>query len=259
MKKVLLSGIIVSVFLISIVTYGIASAQENNIPSWIKNTAGWWSEGTVSDSDFINSMHWLIENDVLDVSTTEDDEFQLAELKQEVAQLKKENSQLKNQIRDLEADVELYEIFIVGDYSCKNKTNQALELLQSKAKNHYEIITTYVGIIECVDEGSGMLVWDTPPRFLAGKETVDKGTIWYAGTIAHDSCHSKLYSDYLKNNPQSNSVPSDIYTGGNAEAECLAFQYDTLVLIGSTQYFLNYVKNIIESEYWEIPLEDRWW
>ena len=44
MKKVLLSGIIVGILLISIVTYGIASAQENNIPSWIKNTAKFWVE-----------------------------------------------------------------------------------------------------------------------------------------------------------------------------------------------------------------------
>jgi len=187
-----------------------------------------------------------------------DDKISDVELKQEVVQLKEENSQL-NQQSDLESDVELYEISIVGDNSCETKTNQALEILKSKAKNHFEIITTYVGVIECVDEGSGIRVWDTPPRFQAGKETIDAGTIWYAGTIAHDSCHSKLYSDYLKNNPESNTVPSDIYTGRNAEAECLSFQYDTLVLMGASQLFLDHVKNIIESEYWEIPYEDRWW
>jgi len=149
-------------------------------------------------------------------------------------------------------------ISIVGDDSCKTKTNQSLELLKNKAKNVYEIVTFHIGVIECVDEGSGMRAYDTPPRFLAGKATVDAGTIWYAGFIAHESCHSYLYSNYLKENPQSNSVPSDIWTGENAEAECLDFQYDALVLIGASQFTLDYVENMIESKYWEIPYEDRW-
>jgi len=148
---------------------------------------------------------------------------------------------------------------IIGDDSCKTKTNQALELLKNKANTVFEFVVIHVGVIECVDQGSGMKAFDTPPRYLAGKETVDAGTIWYAVTIAHDSYHSYLYSNYMKDNPQANYVPDDIWTGGNAEAESLAFQYDALVLIGASQSTLDYVKNTVESEYWEIPYEERWW
>ena len=35
------------------------------IPSWVKNTAGWWADGTIGDSEFITGIHYLIENGLL--------------------------------------------------------------------------------------------------------------------------------------------------------------------------------------------------
>jgi len=42
------------------------SAQEE-IPNWIKNTAKWWSESQVSDTDFINAMEFLIGEGIIQV------------------------------------------------------------------------------------------------------------------------------------------------------------------------------------------------
>ena len=39
----------------------------NHIPSWIKNTAKWWSEGTVSNSEFIQSIQYLIQQGTLKI------------------------------------------------------------------------------------------------------------------------------------------------------------------------------------------------
>ena len=44
-----------------------ASAQVTTIPSWIKNTAKLWSEGQISDSDYIQSLQWLIDNGILNI------------------------------------------------------------------------------------------------------------------------------------------------------------------------------------------------
>lgn len=151
-----------------------------------------------------------------------------------------------------------FEIKIIGDDDCVSKTNQALDLLRNKAKSHYDTIVKYVGIIECTESQSGMHVWENPPRYQVGKATINAGIIWYAGTIAHDACHSKQYHDYLLNNPSS-SVPSDVYTGRNAEAQCLAVQYDALSKIGATQETLDYITNIINSEYWDVDYGERWW
>lgn len=38
------------------------------IPSWIKTNAGWWAEGQISDSDYVEGIQWLIENGVIRIT-----------------------------------------------------------------------------------------------------------------------------------------------------------------------------------------------
>ncbi|MDE1770171.1 MAG: hypothetical protein KGI28_06430 [Thaumarchaeota archaeon] len=38
-----------------------------NIPSWIKNNAKWWSEGTIGDSDFLKGVEYLAQNKIITV------------------------------------------------------------------------------------------------------------------------------------------------------------------------------------------------
>jgi hypothetical protein len=40
------------------------------IPSWIKNNAKWWSEGSLGDQDFIKGIQYLIQNDILKIPQT---------------------------------------------------------------------------------------------------------------------------------------------------------------------------------------------
>jgi hypothetical protein len=40
------------------------------IPSWIKNNAKWWSEGSLDDQDFIKGIQYLIQNDILKIPPT---------------------------------------------------------------------------------------------------------------------------------------------------------------------------------------------
>lgn len=37
------------------------SQQQEAIPDWVKSSAGWWSEGAITDADYINSIQWLID------------------------------------------------------------------------------------------------------------------------------------------------------------------------------------------------------
>ena len=43
--------------------------EENTIPSWIKNNAGWWADNKINDKDFISGIEHLIENKIIKVST----------------------------------------------------------------------------------------------------------------------------------------------------------------------------------------------
>ena len=40
------------------------------IPAWVKNTARWWSEGQVGDSDFIKGIQYLIDQKIIHVPKT---------------------------------------------------------------------------------------------------------------------------------------------------------------------------------------------
>ena len=38
----------------------IPNTEPTSIPSWIKNNAGWWSKGAISDDEFVRGIQYLI-------------------------------------------------------------------------------------------------------------------------------------------------------------------------------------------------------
>ena len=42
-------------------------SPEPEIPSWIKNNAGWWADGQIDDTAFIQGIQYLITNGILQV------------------------------------------------------------------------------------------------------------------------------------------------------------------------------------------------
>ena len=48
----------------------LAQVPSYNIPSWIKNTAKWWAEGSVTDDDFIKGVQYLIQQGIIQVPPT---------------------------------------------------------------------------------------------------------------------------------------------------------------------------------------------
>lgn len=147
-------------------------------------------------------------------------------------------------------------INIVGDQTCIDQTNQALDLLKVKTPDDYHNVVKYIGIIECIEAGSGMSAEENPPRYRVGKLTRDAGTIWYASTIVHDAWHSKLYHDYLDAHLGS-LIPDDVWKGKNAEQQCLDVQYNALEKMSADQTTLDYVKNVINTDYWNDS--NRYW
>jgi len=45
-----------------------ATESDNVIPSWIKNNAGWWSDGSIPDNAFVSGLQWLISNGIITIS-----------------------------------------------------------------------------------------------------------------------------------------------------------------------------------------------
>lgn len=94
--KLWIPVIVVAIFSISIISI---SAEESQIPSWIKNTVSFWVSGDVSDNEFISAIEWMLENDVIEVSSSDD------EWKAESDKLFRENEQLRGDIKVLEDDI----------------------------------------------------------------------------------------------------------------------------------------------------------
>ena len=42
-----------------------SSAQDAQIPGWIKNVAGWWASSDISENEFLTGIEYLINNNFL--------------------------------------------------------------------------------------------------------------------------------------------------------------------------------------------------
>jgi hypothetical protein len=67
--KALLS-IIIAITTILLVISAPSSVYAENVPEWVKNSAGWWADGVVSDGEFVNSIQHLIKTGIISVSLT---------------------------------------------------------------------------------------------------------------------------------------------------------------------------------------------
>jgi plastocyanin len=51
----------------------ISNVTAESVPDWVKNTAKWYADGTISETEFLNAIKFLIEKEfiVLDLKTVE--------------------------------------------------------------------------------------------------------------------------------------------------------------------------------------------
>lgn len=49
----------------------IPFASAEQIPSWVKTNAGWWAEGTITESDFVQGIQFLVKEGIIVVPPTE--------------------------------------------------------------------------------------------------------------------------------------------------------------------------------------------
>lgn len=47
----------------------VINKNHDQIPSWIKNTAGWWCEGSISDGEFLKGIEYLTSHDVIKIQS----------------------------------------------------------------------------------------------------------------------------------------------------------------------------------------------
>jgi len=64
--------LIFTIAVIGITGFSItALAADSSVPDWIKNNAQWWSEGSISEADYIKSLEYLIINGIIQIPISE--------------------------------------------------------------------------------------------------------------------------------------------------------------------------------------------
>lgn len=62
----------IMVFSVMLISFSINAANAESVPEWVKNTALWYGEGIVSETEFLNMIKFLIENDIIVVDNAKE-------------------------------------------------------------------------------------------------------------------------------------------------------------------------------------------
>ena len=69
MKVFQIRSSIVLILSFSLIGSGIlvpnSSAQDAQIPGWVKNIAEWWTSGDISETEFLTGIEYLINNNII--------------------------------------------------------------------------------------------------------------------------------------------------------------------------------------------------
>ena len=62
-KQIVVLGLII--FFI----WTVPNVYSQSVPEWVKNTAGWWADDAISETEFVNAIEFLINENIIHVST----------------------------------------------------------------------------------------------------------------------------------------------------------------------------------------------
>jgi len=71
MKRQIIFTMIATLAVIGVMSVPLTQhvQAESLVPEWIKTNAGWWADGTLDDESFLNGITYLIENNIINVSS----------------------------------------------------------------------------------------------------------------------------------------------------------------------------------------------
>ncbi len=128
-------------------------------------------------------------------------------------------------------------INVRGGFEFLHRTREALTLLRPTSV--FAEIQSNVGSIR-QGRRSGMKAWAKEPTFVVGKRTWRHSALWYAGAIAHDAYHAKLYAE-AKKASRGVEPHANCWTGTEAERQCLAFQRQVLLELRADSKIISYL------------------
>jgi len=134
-------------------------ATAESIPDWIRNNALWWSQGAISQSDFVSGLQFLIQKNILNVPATQASENKSDQIPEWVknnaawwAEGKVTDTEFVNSVQYL------MKIGLITVQSSESKTNNSMEKttstdssLEAELQACQEITKAYERL-KCEDE-----------------------------------------------------------------------------------------------------------
>jgi hypothetical protein len=157
-----------------------------------------------------------------------------------------------------------YGVGVRGSDKFLQCTGEALSLLQPLAE--FDLIQSHLATIR-QGKRSGVTAWAARPVFTVGAPTWSHSGIWYAGAIAHDAFHAKLYRDAKQRDPGT-EPDSAAWSGKRAEKACLTFQRGILLALNADETIIAYVEAHAQNPRYQgrskgwggwLDYRKRWW
>ena len=210
------------------------------VPGWLKDTAGWWSQGHVSDGEFFALIQFLIDEGLV---KTGDPGGDAVSAKQIISELRQKNAGLENDYNSL-----------LGDYNelVDNYNPPRNNYLQD---DYNELVDDYNGLLgdynELVDDYNGLL-GDTQRNYfleeMSPKTTIMGGEIHWSfydskGNAYGWSMPATTYESYVKYDRYPDRLRLDIPSTGQTVT---AVDYTRYV---SGQNFADTVDDLYRNSY----------
>ena len=155
-------------------------------------------------------------------------------------------------------------IAVCGGDEFRARTRESIFLLKKTAA--FAIIRSHLKTIR-QGRRSGVKAWARRPAFVAGRATWQHSPLWYAGAIAHDAYHVKLYHA-AKRTTAGAEPEANTWTGVAAERKCLKFQYQVLQALNGDDSILDHIARCFENPDYQgrirglgswLDYLERWW
>ena len=158
----------------------------------------------------------------------------------------------------------IHGIEIRGSAEFQQRSGEALALLHTL--DEFALIRAHLHILR-QGKRSGMRARRARATFTVGAPTWGHSALWYAGAIAHDAYHAKLYRDAELARPALQPCADD-WTGAAAEKACLGFQRSVLAALDAAPTMLAYIDSQWQNPAYQgrnhgwgswLDYRKRWW
>jgi len=133
----------------------------------------------------------------------------------------------------------------------------ALRLLDAGVPAAFALCQRYFNLV-IMSRHSGVDVAARPAIVMLGEWATSVSTPYLASGLAHEALHCSLYWSYRGRDPE-REVPTEIFSGEDVERQCLEYQILVLKQLGETDEEASRLRDLMKTEWWNVPWHERTW